>query len=156
MPKLENGQKVFIFVDFVDGENYTKIRQDRVLELYTDNNGVDMIEFMYLPCDLPLSELDKTIFTDEVKAKKVFEEQKIVVPKVTPKKYKAYLSITPNFGLGIIDIEYGIDDYCINELIVGQKVTKGKNKIYYDTDGRAYIKKYNVKYFIDEFLRTDL
>ena len=63
MPKLENGQKVFVFVDFEDGKNYTKIRQDRVLELYKDNNGVNMIEFMYLPCDLPLSELDKTIFT---------------------------------------------------------------------------------------------
>ena len=156
MPKLENGQKVFVFVDFEDGKNYTKIRQDRVLELYKDNNGIDMIEFMYLPCDLPLSELGKTIFVDEEEAKKAFETQKITVSKVTPKKYKAYLSVTSNFGLGIIDIEYGIDDYCINELIVGKEVKKGRNKIYYDTDGRAYIKRYNVKYFIDEFLRTDL
>ena len=156
MPKLEAGQKVFIFVDFEDGKNYTKIRQDRVLELYTNNDGIEMIQFMYLPCDLPLSEIGKTIFTDEIEANTVFEKQKKVKPIIKPDKYKAYLSITSNFGLGIIDIEYGIDDYSINELIVGPKVVKGRNKIYYSDDGRAYIKRYNVKYYIDTFLRSDI
>ena len=62
MTNLPVGQKVYIFVDFEDGRNYTRIRQDRILEVYTNNSGEQMLSFMYLPCDIPVNELGKTSF----------------------------------------------------------------------------------------------
>ena len=71
-------------------------------------------------------------------------------------KYIATYGITATMGIGIIDIEYGIDDYCICEMIGGKEARKTKNKIYTDNEGRSYIKKYNCKYYLDEFIKTNI
>lgn len=67
-------------------------------------------------------------------------------------KYKAVYNDSAFTGIGIIDIEYGVDDVCINEYFSSTERRKARNKIYYNKEGRAYIIKYGTKYYLDEFM----
>lgn len=67
-------------------------------------------------------------------------------------KYKAVYNDSAFTGIGIIDIEYGIEDICVNEYFSSTERRRAKNKIYTDKDGRNYIKKYGTKYYLDEFM----
>ena len=69
------------------------------------------------------------------------------------KKYIAVMNLTAFHGIGIIDFEYGIDDYCICEYFGGESVKKTKNKMYTDNNGRSYIRKNGSRYYLDEFMK---
>lgn len=69
------------------------------------------------------------------------------------KKYIAVYNETAFSGIGIIDIEYGVDTICVNEYFGGKEVKRTRNKIYDDKDGRSYIKKYGRRYYMDEFMK---
>ena len=68
------------------------------------------------------------------------------------KRYKAVYNDSAFTGIGIIDIEYGIEDVCVNEYFSPTEKRKARNKIYHDKEGKAYIKKYGCKYYLDEFI----
>lgn len=70
-------------------------------------------------------------------------------------RYIAVFNNTAFSGIGIIDIKFGIDDYCIVEVFDPNGVKRSKNKIYMDCMGRNYIKKNGNKYYLDEFLKTN-
>ena len=150
------GQKVFIFADFQEKRNYTKIRRDIISEIYTNNAGIQMLEFAYLPCDLPVSEIGKTIFIDENEAEERFKSQ-LLEEKLEPiisTRYKlVYPLCVPSLGIGIIKF---IDDgnYCINEYFVGNKKNRSKNKIYTNKSGKKYIKKKGTIFYLDSFRKT--
>ena len=76
--------------------------------------------------------------------------------------YKKYENTKPigtfclcNFGgLEILDIEYGIDDYiiaCFNFGTGRQQIRR--HKIQITPSGRMFIRKQNVRYYMDEILR---
>lgn len=69
-------------------------------------------------------------------------------------EYIAVYYETAYSGIGIIDIEYGVKDYCIVEYFGGNTKRRTKNEIFMDLSGRSYIRKYNKKYYLDEFMRT--
>ena len=69
------------------------------------------------------------------------------------KKYIAVYNTSVFSGVGIIDIEHGIDDYCICEFFGTEETYKTKNKIYTDSKGRSYIRKLNKRYYLDEFMK---
>lgn len=68
-------------------------------------------------------------------------------------KYLAVYTEGNNEGLGIIDILYGAEDFCIIEYFSSNGNQRTKNKIYMDHFGRNYIKKFNRKFYLDEFVR---
>ena len=69
------------------------------------------------------------------------------------KKYIAVYNITAFHGIGILDIVHEIDDYCLCEYFGTDDIKTTKNKIYTDKNGRNYIKKYNTRYYLDEFMK---
>lgn len=71
-------------------------------------------------------------------------------------KYKAVYSFTAFSGLGIVDIIHDIDDYAVVDYITPNGCKRTRNKIYINADGRSFIKKYGQRYYIDEFIRTDI
>lgn len=71
-------------------------------------------------------------------------------------KYIATKCLTAFSCLNIVEIEYGIDDYAIVDFITPQKIYRSKLKIYTTTKGRTYIKKNGTRYYLDEFIRTDI
>lgn len=156
MTNLPVGQKVYIFVDFEDGRNYTRIRQDRILEVYTNNLGEQMLSFMYLPCDIPVNELGKTIFIDEEEADKQLKAQ-LLEKEPEPIRSNRYKLVhplcVPSLGIGILKF---VDNgkFCINEYFIGEKKYKSKNKIYEKANGRKYIVKRGTLYFLDNFRET--
>lgn len=69
-------------------------------------------------------------------------------------KYIAVLNLSAFSGIGIIEIENGIDDYCICESFDPNGKRKSRNKIYTDMKlGRNYIRKNGNRYYIDEFMK---
>lgn len=74
------------------------------------------------------------------------------------KNYIATYSINAfnGIGIGIVEIEHGIEDYAIVDYIVNNKAKRSRNKIYISGSGRSYIRKYGQRYYIDEFIRTDI
>ena len=170
MNNVKIGQKVYILVDADEFGNYSKLRTDIVVDIYSDEDGTPTMVFKYLPCDIAITEVGVSVFTDEEVANKelrsnvirfnaVLQERKNKQLRTYRDRYKAVYSITANLGIGIIDFEYGIDDYCINEYFCGSTVKRSKNKIYTDENGRQYIKKRIgalSKCYLDEFLRTDI
>lgn len=69
-------------------------------------------------------------------------------------KYIAVLNLSAFNGIGIIDIEYGIEDYCICESFSPNEKKKSKNKIYIDIKSdRKYIRKNGSRYYLDEFMK---
>lgn len=69
-------------------------------------------------------------------------------------KYIAVLNLSAFNGIGIIDIEYGVEDYCICESFSPNEKKKTKNKIYVDVKSdRKYIRKNGCRYYIDEFMK---
>lgn len=61
-----------------------------------------------------------------------------------------------NFGgLVVLDIIYGIDDKLTTAFSFGDGI-KGKRttKIFYDANGRDYVKRYGRKYYLDEIERV--
>ena len=69
-------------------------------------------------------------------------------------KYIAVLSESAFSGLGIVDIQYGVEDYCIVEYFSPNGVRRTKNKIYMDSQGNSFIKKFNKRYYLNQFLRV--
>lgn len=78
---------------------------------------------------------------------------------LSPDNYIAYYNDGIFAGVLLYDIEYGIDDYAIvasyymnkYNVMVINKITK--NKIYYDGNGDSYIKKYNRRYLLKDFIK---
>lgn len=68
-------------------------------------------------------------------------------------KYIAVLHDSAFTGIGIINFDYGIEDYCITEYFSQTEKKKAKNKIYSTSKGRSYIVKYGKRYYLDEFIR---
>jgi hypothetical protein len=61
--------------------------------------------------------------------------------------------------IGMVDFEHGINDYMVGYTIdrFGSYNPKPfKRKIYYGMDGRNYIQIDKYKYFLDEFIRTEI
>lgn len=70
------------------------------------------------------------------------------------KKYIAVLNLSAFNGIGIIDIEYGAEDYCICESFSPNEKKQTKNKIYTDVKSdRKYIRKNGTRYYLDEFMK---
>ena len=69
-------------------------------------------------------------------------------------RYLAVYNETAYTGIGIVDILYGVEDFCVVEYFSPKGVQRTKNKIYMDHFGRNYIKKYNKKFYLDEFIRV--
>ncbi len=74
---------------------------------------------------------------------------------MTANKYIAVFGLSAFSGIGIVEIEYGIDDVCVNDYFTEESVVRRRNKIKYNKDGEAYIQKYGQKYYLSEFLKTD-
>jgi len=76
--------------------------------------------------------------------------------------FKATYSLTAFGGIGIIDIENDIDDFCVTAFYSADEKgyinieRKRKNKIFYNASGDAYINKNGQRYYINEFMRTDI
>ncbi len=68
-------------------------------------------------------------------------------------RYIAVYNLTAFHGIGILEIEEGIESYCVCEYFGGVEVKTTKNKIYTDRNSRNYIKKYNKRYYLDEFIK---
>lgn len=72
------------------------------------------------------------------------------------KKYIATCGLSNNSGIGIINIEEGINDYVIFQFIYGDKTSpKYRRKIEFNDEGRGCFKFKNIKYYLDEFIRTN-
>ena len=66
--------------------------------------------------------------------------------------YIATMTLSNTCGIGIIDITNDRVTYQIrawNEV----KERPHKSKIYYTPSGRAYIRFYNIRFYLDEFIR---
>ena len=72
-------------------------------------------------------------------------------------KYTAIYAETPHSGVGIIRIEQGAEDYVISEPI-GKQSSKEqyRNKLCWTADGRQFFKMQGKRYFLDEFMRTNI
>lgn len=74
-----------------------------------------------------------------------------------PDNYKV-LGVLPqcNFGgLAIMDIINDIDDMVISAVNYGDGYKFiAKNKIYYNSKGDAYFKRFGIRYYLDEFIRV--
>ena len=69
------------------------------------------------------------------------------------KKPAAVLGLSNFGGLAIFDLVYGIEDTITSGFCSGEEITDIRTtKIYYTSNG-AYIKRYGVKYSLDEFMR---
>lgn len=71
-------------------------------------------------------------------------------------KVIAMCSTGGNTGIGIIAIEYGIEDKAVTTYFNGTTWERvRKNIIKYDNDGNTYINKHGQKFLISDFLKTD-
>ena len=69
------------------------------------------------------------------------------------KKYVAVYNISAFSGIGIIDIVYEDETYCICEYFGPKEVKRTKNKVYIEgKTGRSYIKKLNTRFYLDEYM----
>ena len=59
-------------------------------------------------------------------------------------------TFTNDLGLQIIKVIHGIDDYVL------LSNSPKEHKVYYDKDGRAYIKHWCQKNYLDEFIADDI
>ena len=76
--------------------------------------------------------------------------------KIVNNKPVAVMSICNTCSIVILDIVYGIDDCIISAFSDdGGYKHKRKTRIFYDNNGRAYFNRYNMKYYLDEFIRID-
>lgn len=64
----------------------------------------------------------------------------------------AVLGVCNGLSLNIYGIEYGIEDHVITGY---SGEPPRKNKLYYNTNGEAYFKKYGKRFYIDDFLRVN-
>lgn len=71
--------------------------------------------------------------------------------------YSAVYNITAFSGLGIVKIDYDIDDYVYIDYFTdnGKKGKITRHKVYNDKNDRLYIRKFNQKYYLDEFMRVE-
>ena len=67
--------------------------------------------------------------------------------------YIATMTLSNTCGIGIIDIT---DDRVTYQIRAWNEVKERPHhsKIYYTPSGRAYIRFYNLRYYLDEFIRT--
>ena len=69
--------------------------------------------------------------------------------------YKAIMAISNNYGIGIVNIEYGIDDIICYVWINGDKAGKKTYaKVRYDEQGKAYFNQKH-KFYLDMFIRSE-
>lgn len=71
-------------------------------------------------------------------------------------KYIAVYPLGTSVGVGIIEIEHGVDDYAVTEFYGSGKRYVRKNKIQVTAKGEQYIMKYGRKYYIKDFIKTRL
>lgn len=84
-------------------------------------------------------------------------KNKVMLEKYRSKNPIAVLSLLNCGGIEILDIEYGIDDYVISAINnAGDRSSIGKHKIYTSTSGRTYFRFGDRRYYIDEFIRTNI
>lgn len=71
-------------------------------------------------------------------------------------KIIAVYTICSVLSIGIISINYGIDD-TITSVFISDSGYKAKRttKVYTDVNGNAYIIRYKTKYYLHEFMKTD-
>lgn len=57
-------------------------------------------------------------------------------------------------GFTIHKIEYGVNDKAVTSYFFGEKRTKKtKNTIFYNMNGDAYIIKYGIRYYLNNFVK---
>ena len=72
-------------------------------------------------------------------------------------KYIATYAETAFSGIGIIEIEYGIEDYVISEVIKPTaKHRTHRNVICYTAEGRPFFNINRKRYYLDEFVKTNI
>lgn len=68
--------------------------------------------------------------------------------------YIATLSESAFHGLGIIDIEHGIDDKVVFQPFAGEKVLRKRSAfVRYSAGGRPYFVHAKTRYYLSEFMR---
>lgn len=76
-----------------------------------------------------------------------------------PKKPKfiGVLCLSNNLGIGILEIIYDTEDKVKYQYVVGDNVKRPTTaKIRYNKNGDPYFTSFNRKYYLNEFIRTDL
>lgn len=69
----------------------------------------------------------------------------------------AVLSLNNFGGIEILDVEYGINDYVVTAVNnAGKRCCCGRHKIDTTAAGRSYFRFGNNRYYLDEFLRTNI
>lgn len=64
----------------------------------------------------------------------------------------ASMGISNSYGIGILGIEYGIDDRILSRFYGGKDEKPVWSKIRYNQDGRPYFNRYNVNYYLEDFI----
>ena len=76
--------------------------------------------------------------------------------KIVNNKPIAVMGICNTCSIVIFDIIYDINDYVISAFSDGENYShKRKTRIFYDNNGRSYFVRYDVKYYLDDFMRID-
>ena len=72
-------------------------------------------------------------------------------------EYIAIYNINVYYAIVIYSVEYSLIDYVYTSMVDGYRQIKRitKNKIYYDKKDNAYIKVYNKKYYLSEFIKVN-
>ena len=70
----------------------------------------------------------------------------------TERKIIASMGISNSYGIGILGIEYGIDDRILSRFYGGKDEKPVWAKIRYNQDGNPYFNRYSVKYYLEDFI----
>ena len=68
------------------------------------------------------------------------------------RKIIASMGISNNSGIGILGIEYGVDDRVLSRFFGGKEERPVWAKVRYDRDGNSYFYRYGVKYYLEDFI----
>ncbi len=68
--------------------------------------------------------------------------------------YIAVLNTSAFTGIGLVNIEYSMDQYAVYEIFNGNSaISKGKVKVRYDNTGNPYIRIKGQSYYMGQFMR---
>ena len=73
----------------------------------------------------------------------------------TERKIIASMGISNGYGIGILGIEYGIDDRILSRFYGGKDEKPVWAKVRYDKEGSSYFKRHNVKYYLEDFITIE-
>lgn len=71
--------------------------------------------------------------------------------------YISTLALTNTSGIGIIEIDHLMDTYVKYQLFNGNNVSRiGTVKVRYDKDGKPYVMIHRNRYYMSQFIRTNV